>query len=79
MRIMKLSPADMQKMRHHLAARDSIINRRRLRGFALAEAEQRHHKFNRVSEEFFIQADAHLKAWVRAYVHALPSVGKTIK
>jgi hypothetical protein len=61
------------------SSRDSIINRSRLRRFALDAASQRHHRFTRVSEEFVEQAEAHLRTWVREYVRQLPSLGKTIK
>jgi hypothetical protein len=60
------------------SARTSLVNRRRLRRYALDAAGQRHHRFTRVGEEFYQTADAHLRAWVRDYIHGLPSKGKTI-
>jgi hypothetical protein len=64
---------------HPHSRRTSLINRGRLRQYALDAAEQRHHKFTRVSEGFYEIADAHLRAWARAYIQRLPSKGKTIK
>lgn len=65
--------------RTRAASHDSLVNRSRLRRYALDAAAQRHHRFTRVSEEFMRRADAHLRTWVREYVQRLPSVGKTIK
>jgi hypothetical protein len=56
-----------------------LLNRSKLRQFALAMAADRHHKFIRVGDEFFTRCEAHLKNHIRDQVQRLPSVGKTIK
>ena len=55
-----------------------LISRKHVKGFALTVAGQRAHQFTRVGGEFFIKAEAHLKEFIRQYVRALPSRGKTI-
>ena len=55
-----------------------LINRKRVKEFALAMAKDRAHKFTRVGGQFFLQCEANLKEYVRNYVHRLPSKGKTI-
>lgn len=56
-----------------------IINETRLRNFALSCAEQRAHRFERVSKEFIERMDARLKAMVADEIKRLPSKGKTIR
>ena len=56
-----------------------LINKKHVKQFALACAEPRAHKFTRVSGEFYIRCEAHLKEFIRQDVHHLPSKGKTIK
>jgi len=58
---------------------DSLINRARLRRYALDVGAQRHHRFTRVGGEFIDKADAQLRTWARDYIQRLPSVGKTIR
>ena len=55
-----------------------LINRRKVKEFALEMAKHRAHKFTRVGSEFFIKCEGHLKAFIRNQVHSLPSKGKTI-
>jgi hypothetical protein len=55
-----------------------LINKSKVKAFALEMAKDRHHKFTRVSSEFHIKAEAALKEWIRGYVRRLPSKGKTI-
>jgi hypothetical protein len=55
-----------------------LINRKRVKQFALDMAKSRAHKFTRVGGEFFLKCEANLKEFVRNYVHRLPSKGKTI-
>ena len=56
-----------------------IINRRKVKLFALEMAKQRAHKFTRVGSEFYDKCEAHLKEFIRDQVSRHPSVGKTIK
>lgn len=55
-----------------------LINRKKVKEFALEMAKGRAHKFTRVGGEFFIKCEGHAKSFVRDYVHRLPSKGKTI-
>ena len=55
-----------------------LINKSKVKAFALSVAKDRHHKFTRVSAEFHLKCEANLKEFVRNYVHRLPSKGKTI-
>jgi len=55
-----------------------LINRKKVKEFALEMAKHRAHKFTRVGSEFFIKCEGHLKAFIRNQVHSLPSKGKTI-
>ena len=56
-----------------------LLNRSKVKQFALAMAEQRAHRFTRVGSEFFLQCEANLKTFIRDSVRRLPSKGKTIK
>ncbi len=55
-----------------------LINRTKVKEFALEMAKHRAHKFTRVGGEFFIKCEANLKEFIRNSVHRLPSKGKTI-
>ena len=55
-----------------------LINRRKVKEFALEMAKHRAHKFTRVGSKFLIKCEANLKEFIRASVHRLPSKGKTI-
>jgi len=55
-----------------------LISKKHVKAFALACAERRAHRFNRVGSEFYIRCEAHLKEFIRQQVHCLPSKGKTI-
>ncbi len=55
-----------------------LINRTKVKEFALEMAKHRSHKFTRVGKDFFIKCEANLKEFIRASVHRLPSKGKTI-
>ena len=55
-----------------------LVSRKHVKAFALACAERRSHRFTRVGGEFYIKCEAHLKEFIRQYVHCLPSRGKTI-
>jgi hypothetical protein len=56
-----------------------LISKTHVKKFALAMAEQRAHKFTRVSGDFYIQCEAHLKEFIRSHVRAMPSKGETIR
>jgi hypothetical protein len=56
-----------------------MINRRKVKEFALEMAKSRAHKFTRVGGEFYIKCEANLKTFIRGQVQRHPSVGKTIK
>ena len=58
--------------------RTKLINRKQVKQWALAAAENRCHRFTRVGDAFFIKCEANLKEFVRSYVSRLPSKGKTI-
>jgi len=56
-----------------------LINRSKVKLFALEMAKGRAHKFTRVGSEFYIKCEANLKEFIRNQVQRHPSVGKTIK
>ena len=58
--------------------RTSLINRTKVKQFALVVAVKRTHRFTRVGEEFLLKCEAHTKEFIRQYVGRLPSKGKTI-
>ena len=55
-----------------------LINRKKVKEFALEMAKHRAHKFTRVRGDFFIKCEGNLKEFIRNSVHRLPSKGKTI-
>ena len=55
-----------------------LINRTKVKAFALEMAKGRSHKFTRVGRDFYIKCEANLKTFIRGHVHSLPSKGKTI-
>lgn len=55
-----------------------LINRKKVKEFALEMAKHRAHKFTRVGSEFLIKCEVNLKEFIRGQVHRLPSKGKTI-
>jgi hypothetical protein len=55
-----------------------LINRKKVKEFALEMAKHRAHKFTRVSGEFLVKCEANLRTFIRNQVHSLPSKGKTI-
>ena len=56
-----------------------LINRSKVKEFALEMAKHRAHKFTRVGSGFFIKYEANLRTFIRNQVHSLPSKGKTIQ
>jgi hypothetical protein len=55
-----------------------LINRKRVKEFALEMAKGRAHKFTRVGGQFFLKCEANTKQFIRNYIRAIPSKGKTI-
>jgi hypothetical protein len=55
-----------------------LINRTRVKEFALETSRHRAHKFTRVGNDFFAKCEGNLKEFIRNYVQRLPSKGKTI-
>ena len=55
-----------------------LINRTKVKEFALEMAKHRAHKFTRVGKGFFIKCEVNLKTFIRSQIHSLPSKGKTI-
>ncbi|HEY6169292.1 MAG TPA: hypothetical protein VI454_14720 [Verrucomicrobiae bacterium] len=55
-----------------------LLNRSKVKMFALTMAAGRAHRFTRVGGAFFLKCEANLKEFVRGYVGRLPSKGKTI-
>jgi hypothetical protein len=55
-----------------------LINRKRVKEFALDMAKTRAHKFTRVGGEFFLKCEANMKEFIRNHVRSIPSKGKTI-
>ena len=56
-----------------------MVNKRKVKQFALEMAKPRHHKFTRVGSIFYILCEATLKDFIRNHIHRLPSKGKTIE
>jgi hypothetical protein len=56
-----------------------MVNRRKVKMFALEMARSRAHKFTRVGKEFYDRCEVSLKQFIRDQVHRHPSKGKTIK
>jgi hypothetical protein len=58
---------------------NTLINKRAVKRFALDASQTRHHKFTRVSEDFFVCIEGIVRKSIKEHVHRLPSVGKTIR
>lgn len=56
-----------------------MVNRRKVKEFALELAKSSHHKFTRVGSGFYVLCEANLKNFIRNHIHRLPSKGKTIE
>jgi len=56
-----------------------MLNRRKVKLFALEMAKSRAHKFTRVGKEFYDRCEVNLKNFIRSQVHSHPSKVKTIK
>ena len=55
-----------------------LLNRSKVKQFALAMAGERVHRLTRVGSPFHLKCEANLKEFIRGYVRRLPSKGKTI-
>jgi len=55
-----------------------MINKRKVKLFALEMAKTRAHHFTRVGSDFYPKCEGALKEFIRNYVRRLPSKGKTI-
>ena len=62
-----------------IEAKTRLISRKHVKYYALAVASHRAHKFTRVGGDFFVKVEAQVKEFIRQYVTALPSKGKTIQ
>ena len=58
---------------------NTLINKRAVKCFALDACQTRHHKFTRVSDDFFVRIEGIVRKSIKEHVHRLPSVGKTIR
>jgi len=56
-----------------------MINRRKVKLFALEMSKSRAHKFTRVGKEFYDKCEVNLKEFIRNQIQRHPSKGKTIK
>jgi hypothetical protein len=56
-----------------------LINRAKVREFALEMAKSRAHKFTRVGGDFLLKCEGHVKEFIRNEVRRLPSKGKIIR
>ena len=56
-----------------------LINRQAVKRFALDASKNRHHRFTRVSEDFFVRIEGIVRTSIKEHVHRLPSVGQTIR
>jgi len=56
-----------------------MVNKRKVKDFALECAKGRHHRFTRVGSSFYALCEAHLQEFIRAHVRRIPSKGKTIE
>ena len=57
----------------------TLINKRAVKSFAMKVASERHHRFTRVSQEFYSKTEAVLRRFINEHVHRLPSSGRTIR
>ncbi len=56
-----------------------LLNRAKVKALALACAQQRARKFTRVSNDFFVGAEAALRNYINSRVANHPSVGVTLR
>jgi len=58
---------------------NNLLNRKKVREFALHVAKTRANRFTRVGSGFYEKAEANLREYIRREIHSLPSKGKTIE
>jgi hypothetical protein len=56
-----------------------LINKKKVKEFALEMAKGRAHNFTRVGGNFLLLCEGNMKEFIRNYVRRLPSKGKTIQ
>lgn len=56
-----------------------LLNRAKVKSMALACAQQRARKFTRVSNDFYVGAEAALRNYIHSRVANHPSVGITLR
>ena len=59
--------------------RTPLLNRSQVRRYVMEVAKTRAHRFTRVSGEFLLTCEAHLKEFIRGHLHRHPSKGRTIR
>ena len=57
----------------------SLLNKRKVREYALEAAKARAHMFTRVGSTFYVRCEANLRLFIRNLIHRLPSKGRTIE
>ena len=57
---------------------NTLLNRSRVKQFALDAAKSRAHKLTRVGGAFLDKCEANLRTFIHQYIQRLPSKGKTI-
>ena len=56
----------------------TIVNRKRVKEYALVYCKAKRPKFTRVSKSFIEMVDSQVRLFIRNYINSFPSVGKTI-
>ena len=51
---------------------NTLINKRAVKRFALDASQTRHHKFTRVSDDFFARIEGIVRKSIKEHVHRLP-------
>ena len=62
-----------------LQIKTPLLNRSKVKQFALDMSQQRAHRFTRVGSDFYVKCEANLKLFIRNHVRQIPSKGKTIQ
>ena len=55
-----------------------LLNKAKVKEFALDMAKTRAHKFTRVGGDFLLLCEGNLKNFIKDFIRRLPSKGKTI-
>jgi hypothetical protein len=57
-----------------------LVNKKQIKAYALGVSDRtRSGKFRRVSAEFYVTIESHLRKYIVDYISRLPSSGVTIK